>query len=193
MRHVLKTWPCHFEKSWQGLKPFELRADDRLPRFQPGDTVVLAEHDPETGCELPRHIVARIGTVIRDRPQSGLRPGFAVLGILEAVYRDVPWSEEAPYSGRADQSRPDPARAGPAAEFPYHAELYWSLVENLHRLAEAVRDRVHAGSLGPPGDALDAAIADADSLITQALQTPAERLRSLREELALTGTEADRG
>jgi hypothetical protein len=83
--HELKTWPEFFRKVWDGKKPFELRKDDR--DFRVGDRVILSEYDPSaTESYSGRWIAARISDIIRDVPEFGLMPGFAILA-LEIVER----------------------------------------------------------------------------------------------------------
>lgn len=45
MTHHLKIWPQYFCRVEDGSKTFEVRKNDR--GFQPGDTVVLNEWNPE--------------------------------------------------------------------------------------------------------------------------------------------------
>lgn len=45
MKHELKIWPQYYCRVADGSKTFEVRKNDR--GFQPGDTVVLREYDPE--------------------------------------------------------------------------------------------------------------------------------------------------
>lgn len=53
MTHDLKIWPQFYARVANGSKTFEVRENDR--GFQPGDTVILKEWDPEyrdyTGSE----------------------------------------------------------------------------------------------------------------------------------------------
>ena len=44
--HNLKCWPESFRAIVSGRKRFEIRKDDRSPRFAPGDIVKLHEFDP---------------------------------------------------------------------------------------------------------------------------------------------------
>lgn len=44
MKHELKIWPQYYCRVADGSKTFEVRKNDR--GFQPGDTVVLKEYDP---------------------------------------------------------------------------------------------------------------------------------------------------
>lgn len=83
--HRLKTWPEFFRKVWDGKKTFELRKDDR--DFRVGDRLILAEHDPRSPVPdsySGRWIAARISDIVRDVPEFGLMPGFAILS-LEVV------------------------------------------------------------------------------------------------------------
>lgn len=50
--HNLKTWPRWFVPAWAGLKPFEVRKNDR--GFMAGDGVILEEWDPSRKCRDPR-------------------------------------------------------------------------------------------------------------------------------------------
>lgn len=44
--HHLKSWPENFRAVLSGRKRFEVRRDDREPRFAPGDVVFLHEYEP---------------------------------------------------------------------------------------------------------------------------------------------------
>ena len=50
MKHELKIWPQYYARVADGSKTFEVRDNDR--GFQPGDTVVLREWDPD-GKSVP--------------------------------------------------------------------------------------------------------------------------------------------
>lgn len=41
--HELKTYPQYFEQTWDKIKPFEIRLNDR--HYEVGDTVILKEWD----------------------------------------------------------------------------------------------------------------------------------------------------
>ena len=81
--HELKTWPEYFYDVEKGVKPFEVRVNDR--NFQMGDTLILKEFDPErekrngngyTGREL-----TRIVTYILQGERIGIKPGYCVMGL----------------------------------------------------------------------------------------------------------------
>lgn len=79
--HDLKTWPEYFEAVRQGNKDFEVRRDDR--GFEFGDLLVLREWDNANSEYTGRSILRLVHSVFRDVP--GLREGFVVMGIKEAV------------------------------------------------------------------------------------------------------------
>lgn len=92
MEHELKVHPEHFENVRLGMKPFELRKNDR--DFKMGDTLWLREYEPGgrykdgnpesggasikgyTGRELKDILI----TLVLDNPQF-LQPGFVALGL----------------------------------------------------------------------------------------------------------------
>jgi len=67
--HVLKVWPEYFDALESGTKTFEFRRDDRTPRYEVGDTLILSEWDRHaeqfTGREVERRVtyVARGGVI----------------------------------------------------------------------------------------------------------------------------------
>lgn len=59
--HELKIWPEYFNAVRRGDKTFEIRKDDRAPRFEVGDFVLLKEWDPDVFPDLdkvPAHVNA---------------------------------------------------------------------------------------------------------------------------------------
>jgi Domain of unknown function (DUF3850) len=73
--HDLKCLPNHFEQSWSGNKPFEIRRNDR--DFQVGDLVRLHEWLPDTEHYSGRTLTSKI-TTLCDYAQS---PGMIVMGL----------------------------------------------------------------------------------------------------------------
>lgn len=90
-RHALKVVPPYLDAIAAGVKPFEIRRDDRP--FTVGDVVHLREWQPTDpadpvlagveGSYTGRDVYAEITYVLRGREGEafGLRPGYAVLGI----------------------------------------------------------------------------------------------------------------
>lgn len=60
--HILKTDPEYFEAVEAGKKPFEVRKDDREPRFETDDIVVLVHG---SGLRYGQMLIKRIGYVLR--------------------------------------------------------------------------------------------------------------------------------
>lgn len=56
--HFLKCWPAPFQKTLDGLKPWEVRLNDR--NYQVGDLVVLEEWEPSPGRYTSHWIVVTI-------------------------------------------------------------------------------------------------------------------------------------
>lgn len=74
--HELKILPEYFSGVWDGIKPFELRRDDR--DYQVGDELLLREWDGNdyTGS----FIKVCITYILRNCPEYGLTNGYCILG-----------------------------------------------------------------------------------------------------------------
>jgi hypothetical protein len=79
--HELKTWPEFFRATYNGLKPWDLRKNDR--KFQVGDKLILREYNPAyAGCEYTGHSIDALVTyILADVPYFGLQEGFVILGV----------------------------------------------------------------------------------------------------------------
>lgn len=81
MTHALKTWKEFYQAVESGIKPFEIRKDDRP--FKVGDTLLLQEWDvvkeEYTGKETER----RITFILRGAEMFGLKDGFIIMGMEE--------------------------------------------------------------------------------------------------------------
>jgi hypothetical protein len=79
--HELKTWPEYYNLVASGAKTFEVRRDDR--DFQPGDTVLLQEWDPQEHQYTGHQIRATVGYVLRGDAArwAGLRKGYCVFSL----------------------------------------------------------------------------------------------------------------
>lgn len=84
--HYVKCWPSYFDAIARGIKPFDVRRDDR--GYQRGDILVLQCWCPRAGhyVSLPtgeRIEIRRLITYVLPGGQFGVEAGFAVLGLAE--------------------------------------------------------------------------------------------------------------
>jgi hypothetical protein len=83
MQHELKTWPKPFQAVLDGVKPYEIRRNDRP--FAVGDTLLLREWDPEagfyTGGDYTGRAAIRRVTYISGPSEWGLPADLVVMGI----------------------------------------------------------------------------------------------------------------
>ena len=68
MTHALKTWPVYFEQVRCGMKTFDIRPDDRTPRYEEGDLLDLREWDPALTRYTGRKITVSVTLVLRGAP-----------------------------------------------------------------------------------------------------------------------------
>ena len=90
-KHELKLLPDFWGRVESGLKPFELRYNDRA--FQVGDDLVLREWSPElgyTGRVLRGMVTYTLTSLdLRDTPMAmALTPGWVILGLPEVARCD---------------------------------------------------------------------------------------------------------
>lgn len=80
--HYLKIWPSYFKDVKSGIKPFEVRKNDR--DYKVGDTLILEEFNPDTktctGAWAPREITYKL-----DDTQF-VKEGFVILGLKEIKF-----------------------------------------------------------------------------------------------------------
>ncbi|WP_045689454.1 MULTISPECIES: ASCH/PUA domain-containing protein [Hymenobacter] len=78
--HELKVWPDCFAALQAGVKPFDVRENDR--DFQVGDALLLREYEPEqeryTGGTVERWV-----SYLVHGGAFGIEPGWCVLGLAE--------------------------------------------------------------------------------------------------------------
>lgn len=79
MRHELKILPEYFDAVVSGIKPFEVRNNDR--DFRVGDKLVLREWDNE--CFYTGRKTVKYVTYVLDAPEY-LQDGYVVLGLKGA-------------------------------------------------------------------------------------------------------------
>lgn len=69
--HELKIYPVYFESAIKGLKPFEIRNNDR--HFQVGDKIILREWD---NIKFSGREIYGVITYILPNSFIGLTPGY---------------------------------------------------------------------------------------------------------------------
>lgn len=91
--HHVKIWPEFFDAVDSGIKPFELRKDDR--HYAVGDTVVLQEWEPNT-ARFSGRTTTKIITHKTDglgpgaiTPLHGLSRGYCILGLAAPPMRQT--------------------------------------------------------------------------------------------------------
>lgn len=77
--HELKCDPEFFDDVWRKRKTFEVRPDDREPRFSGGQELLLREYDRQTKQYSGRCIRVVVGYVLRD--ERFCKPGMCIFGI----------------------------------------------------------------------------------------------------------------
>lgn len=78
--HELKTWPGYFEAVALGVKPFEIRKNDR--KFQRGDILLLKEWEPKYHRYTGRTCRVTVAGIWNDLPPGfGLEPGYCVMAV----------------------------------------------------------------------------------------------------------------
>jgi len=84
-QHNLKIWPEFFDDVATGIKPFELRRNDR--DYQIGDTLHLEEFQPMLGSFTGRScnvVVTYIMHATRNAEKIGLPEDFCIMAISPA-------------------------------------------------------------------------------------------------------------
>jgi len=80
--HELKIWPQFYKLVVSGVKPFEIRKNDR--DYQVGDVVLLREWEKEGGY-TSKQSYWQITYILLECP--GLKPGYCVLGLYGPWYK----------------------------------------------------------------------------------------------------------
>jgi hypothetical protein len=79
--HELKTHPEPFQGVVDGVKHFEFRLDDRVPRYELGDRLLLREYDPHRMDYTGRSHLVVVTYVLRG-PAFGIPEGFVCLSVV---------------------------------------------------------------------------------------------------------------
>lgn len=94
-QHRLRSQPESFDPLFAGQKRAEFRRDDRAPRFDVGDTLILREwqhsEDPNdlNGTYTGRYVVAEVTHI--DRGAWEIPDGYAVLSLTIKDRGTEPW------------------------------------------------------------------------------------------------------
>jgi hypothetical protein len=76
--HELKTWPDHYDNVAIGIKPFEVRKNDR--DYHTGDTLILRRFDPKTN-EYTGERMEKTVTCILYGGEFGIAQEHCVMGL----------------------------------------------------------------------------------------------------------------
>lgn len=82
-RHHLKTWTEPFRATKSGLKPYELRLNDR--DYKVGDTLILEEYYPHDGSYTGDHL-EKIVTYILGEPF--VQKGYVIMSVIDVDVND---------------------------------------------------------------------------------------------------------
>ena len=81
-KHELKVYPRFWQALSTGIKPFEVRRDDR--NYRVGDTCELREYDPSHGFTGKGPYIREISYILRHEDMPvGVPIGYCVLGFAE--------------------------------------------------------------------------------------------------------------
>lgn len=86
--HRLKVWPEYFRALELDQKTFEVRRDDRVPKYAVGDTLVLCEWNPTGEAFTSRELRRTVTYKAVPSDHVPLPQGWCVLGL--AVAHDAP-------------------------------------------------------------------------------------------------------
>lgn len=83
--HELKTWPRYYQDVASGVKPFELRLNDR--KYEVGDILILKKWNPDLGHkgEYTGESLMKEVTCVFDDADFGIIEGFVCMGIKDVV------------------------------------------------------------------------------------------------------------
>jgi len=77
--HELKTWPTFYQAIVDGIKPFELRNDDR--DFQVGDVLLLREFDLNVQKYTGRKACRLVTYKLESASFCGIENGWCIMGL----------------------------------------------------------------------------------------------------------------
>jgi hypothetical protein len=81
--HFLKTWPEFFKATMEGVKPFEIRKNDREGGFKVGDILILQEWFPPPNFQgvYSGRYLARTVTYVFPGGRFGLAVDYVVMAV----------------------------------------------------------------------------------------------------------------
>jgi hypothetical protein len=82
MIHELKVHPQFWQALLDGIRPFELRRNDR--NYQVGQLARFYEYDPKYGA-TGKLLMVKIIYILKPEDCPGLMPGFCILGISHDI------------------------------------------------------------------------------------------------------------
>ena len=89
MTHELKIWPNQFDAVNDGRNPWQLRKDDREPRYKKLDHLWLREWDSATKEYTGRSMNKLVTCIQRDgdegEPENGIKPGWCLMAVRSGV------------------------------------------------------------------------------------------------------------
>lgn len=80
--HYLKTWTPFFKDVKTGIKPFEVRKNDR--DYEVGDTLILNDIDPDTGRYSGDWVPKLVTYKLDD--ERFVKDGYVVLGLKDIKF-----------------------------------------------------------------------------------------------------------
>jgi len=85
--HELKTWPEPFQATWDGIKLYEFRKNDR--GFEVGDQLELREYDPlARGGKYTGRFMRALVVYMSEPPDFGFPNGYVIMGLRRTAFVD---------------------------------------------------------------------------------------------------------
>lgn len=80
--HKVKTWPCYYKYQKTGIKPFEIRNDDR--GYKEGDVLLSQEWCPDKEEYTGDEMAYFISYIMRNKPEF-LAHGMCAMGLEQII------------------------------------------------------------------------------------------------------------
>lgn len=85
--HILKCWPEYITEIIEGRKLFEVRVDDRTPKYNAGQRLHLKGWNQKTQSHTWHSVTVEVLAVFRNLP--GVLPGYVVMSIKTPEVADT--------------------------------------------------------------------------------------------------------